>query len=115
MHVVVGRSQVRGFIIRLWVVAVLLSTVCMAHALLTGIAVPYPDPTVEQQVYTNQHLGINRTLFALAAGVWLTFGIGSVAFVARGVFALTVDRGLWRLRRRAGNALPEQAKTRSPK
>lgn len=76
--------------------AITLSAIFMAHAVATGIGVPYPDPTPELAAYERFHLGISKPLFLIAGAAWLVVGV-----------AATVCVGRWLLRR--GRAEPDAA------
>lgn len=68
----------------------MLGVLWFSRAVLTGIAVPYPDPTLEQVTHEKFHLPISLTLFFAA----VLSCIGSlVAGLVAGV--------LWLIRRRA--------------
>ena len=58
--------------------ALLLSAVVMAHGLMTGIAVPYPDPTPEQAAHVKYHSAVSDSLF-LAAGLAWSVAVGVTA------------------------------------
>ena len=62
----------------LLVFAFFLSTVVMAHGVMTGIAVPYPDPTPEQAAHVKYHMAISETLFLVAGSAW-SVAVGFVA------------------------------------
>lgn len=66
----------------LLLLSVMLSAFCIGHAMGTGVAIPYPDPTPEQAAYEKYHLKINGTLFKVAACSWLTAGAVFVIDVA---------------------------------
>jgi hypothetical protein len=52
-------------------IAVLLSLVFMAHGIVTGIVVPYPDPTPDQAIYERRHREISNILFLASGVAWL--------------------------------------------
>ena len=72
----------------LFLLAVALSLAFFGHALATGIAVPYPDPTPEQAAHERYHRAISDPLFAVTAACWSLAG-----------FAGLIRAGRWLLRR----------------
>ena len=50
--------------------AILISGTFMAHGLVTGVGIPYPDPTPEQQAYEQYHRPISTSLYHGAAFAW---------------------------------------------
>lgn len=63
--------------------AALLSATWMAHAVATGIAIPYPDPTPELAAYERFHLGISNPLLFCAVVAWLVAGVAAAVCTGR--------------------------------
>lgn len=55
----------------------------MAHALATGIGVPYPDPTPELAAYERFHLRISQPIFLYAGVAWLVAGVATAVCAGR--------------------------------
>lgn len=70
-------------VVGLLALAITLSAIFMAHAVATGIGVPYPDPTPELAAYERFHLGISNPLLAITAMAWLVAGVASAVCVGR--------------------------------
>ena len=56
------------------------------HGMLTGIGVPYQDPTPEQAAYERFHHRVSSPLFAAAVLFWL---LALVTALATGILRLT--------------------------
>ena len=64
--------------------AILISIAFFAHGLVTGIGIPYPDPTPEQQAFEQYHRPVSTELFHGAAFAWLaTFVAWIVELIAK--------------------------------
>lgn len=63
-------------------VAVLLTSIFMAHGVATGIAVPYPDPTPAQAAYERCHLAISDRMLVSASAAWLATGVTALVCVS---------------------------------
>jgi hypothetical protein len=72
------------------VFALLSSVVWMGHGLVTGIAIPYPDPTPEQKAYESYHLAISMPLFIVAMVSWLVASATLALCILRLVFRRVV-------------------------
>ena len=69
----------------MWKIAAgLLSAAWMVHALVTGIGIPYPDPTPDQAAYVRYHWSISDQICLASCVAWLGAGIaGGVSVVRR--------------------------------
>ena len=73
------------FVAGLSALAFVLTAAFLAHGLMTGVGVPYPDPTPEQAAYVRYHLAVNEPLFLAAGLSWLATGAGGAAWAIRWV------------------------------
>jgi hypothetical protein len=84
--------QVRLVLRVLFGIAVLLSVAFVLHAGMTGISVPYPDPTVEQAAYERSQGSVSTRLFSAAGTAWLTFVIAAVSHLIMRRRAVRTDQ-----------------------
>lgn len=74
-------------VVGLLALAITLSAIFMAHAVATGILIPYPDPTPQLAAYERFHRQISNPLLLTAVVAWLVAGV-----------AVAVCAGRWWLR-----------------
>ena len=79
-------GEMRKLTVVLITVALCLSITFVAHGVVTGVGLPYPDPTPEQAAYERFHRGVSQPLFLVAGASWLAAGVS--AAMAMGHFLM---------------------------
>jgi hypothetical protein len=78
-----GWSRLGRLTLAQLLISFLLIVVLAGHSIVTGVGVPYQDPTPEQVKYERFHNGISMSLFLCSAfSVLVTFVVG-MAWVLR--------------------------------
>jgi len=64
-------------------VAIIISAYFYLHAMVTGVNIPYPDPTPEQVAMEKYHQPILTRIFLLAVLAWASVVIGGLIWMTR--------------------------------